>query len=74
MTQSKYKCVKCGNGISSSSHPLIGVCRKGGGHDWAIVDGVDRRYKCIKCGDGQSGNSPPLVGQCRKGGGHDWRS
>ena len=69
----KYKCIKCGSGQTTSSHPLIGKCSKGGGHQWVLEDGVRRNYKCIKCGSGQSTNSHPLLGQCSKGGEHDWR-
>ena len=71
MASLRYKCIKCGTSQSSSSHPLIGTCNKGGGHEWIIDDGKSKRYKCIKCGTGQSG-SHPLVGTCNKGGGHQW--
>jgi DNA-directed RNA polymerase subunit RPC12/RpoP len=30
MSNTKYKCIKCGNGVSGNSHPLVGKCSKGG--------------------------------------------
>jgi DNA-directed RNA polymerase subunit RPC12/RpoP len=72
MSTPHYKCIKCGNGISSASHPTIGNCSKGGSHEWVLEDGTQKHYKCIKCGNGVSGNSHPLVGGCSKGGEHKW--
>ena len=74
MPSTKYKCIKCGSGVSGSSHPLIGNCSRGGGHQWVVEDGTRKNYKCIKCGTGISGNSHPLVGGCSKGGEHEWVS
>jgi len=68
----KYRCIKCGNGQNSSSHPVVGNCSKGGGHEWVVEDGQFKKYKCIKCGNGQNSSSHPLVGNCSKGGGHEW--
>ncbi|MFI4911730.1 MAG: hypothetical protein ACIAQZ_08705 [Sedimentisphaeraceae bacterium JB056] len=69
----KYKCIKCGSGMSCSSHPMIGNCSKGNGHNWVLEDGVAKSYKCIKCGSGVHSNSHPLVSGCSKGGEHDWK-
>jgi DNA-directed RNA polymerase subunit RPC12/RpoP len=74
MPSSKYKCIKCGSGVSGGSHPLVGTCSKGGGHQWVVEDGARKNYKCIKCGRGVAGNSHPLVGGCSKGGEHEWVS
>ena len=74
MPITRYQCVKCGNRNSASSHPLIGTCSKGGGHEWVADDGARKDYKCIKCGNRFSGNSQPLVGNCSKGGEHKWVS
>ena len=70
----QYKCIKCGNGVSASSHPTIGNCSKGGGHRWVVEDKINKNYKSIKCGNGVSSNSHPLVGKCSKGGEHEWVS
>ena len=72
MASNRYKCIKCGTTQTASSHPLIGNCSKGNGHDWKIDDGKSKRYKCIKCGTTQSASSHPLIGTCSKGGGHEW--
>ena len=69
-----YICIKCGNRNSASSHPTIGTCSKGGGHEWVVNDGIRKAYKCIKCGNRNSASSPPVVGTCSKGGGHQWVS
>jgi DNA-directed RNA polymerase subunit RPC12/RpoP len=69
-----YKCIKCGNGISATSHPTVGNCSKGGSHEWVVNDGKQKNYKCIKCGNGVAASSPPLVGKCSKGGEHEWVS
>ena len=69
----RYKCIKCGNGATTSSHPVVGKCSKGDGHEWVIEDGRNKRWKCIKCGNGTTTSSHPLVGRCSKGGGHNWR-
>ncbi len=74
MPNTKYKCIKCGTGTSAASHPLIGNCSKGGGHEWVVEAGTRKNYKCIKCGTGMSGTSHPLVGKCSKGGEHEWVS
>jgi DNA-directed RNA polymerase subunit RPC12/RpoP len=72
MAVTTYKCIKCGNQSTGSSHPLVGTCSKGGGHDWVVRDGGFKRYKCIKCGNQSTASSQPVVGKCSKGGGHDW--
>lgn len=74
MSVTKYKCIKCGTAQSGGSHPLIGRCPKGEGHEWVMEDGVQKHYRCIKCGSGQFTHSHPLIGVCCKGGGHEWRA
>jgi DNA-directed RNA polymerase subunit RPC12/RpoP len=69
----RFKCIKCGTGITTSSHPS-GNCPKGGVHRW-VNDNytTSQRWKCSKCGNGTTSISHPLVGTCFKGGGHSWR-
>jgi DNA-directed RNA polymerase subunit RPC12/RpoP len=71
MASKYYKCIKCGNGVTTSSHPLVGKCSKGGGHEWVEDDRKPHRWKCTRCGNGFAGSSHPLVGGCRKGE-HEW--
>ena len=70
----RFKCIKCGNGMTTGSRPVAGTCSKGGSHRWVKDDNtVSRRWKCSKCGMVTSTSSHPLVGSCSKGGGHSWR-
>ena len=72
MPMLNYRCIKCGSSTSSSSHPLVGKCVKGKGHEWVVEDGKTKNYRCIKCGNSTSSSSHPLVGKCVKGGEHQW--
>ena len=59
--QMQNECIKCGTTRTSSSHPLVENCSRGGGHDWVVNDGKSKRYKCIDQEPLVPSSSHPLV-------------
>lgn len=40
MATKTYKCIKYGYATTASSHPLVGSCSQGGGHQWVEEGGA----------------------------------
>jgi len=71
-----WRCTKCGTVQGGSNQPLVGMCSKGGGHNWTV--GADsktksRVYRCVKCGTITTAQSQPLDRNCVKGGICAWQ-